>query len=616
MPRRIAFAASVTVPHAPEELWPFVANTDRMDRAVGLPPAHFTRLQRVEGGEEHLGEYRLLGRTLVRWIEHPFEWEWPQRYAVVREYQRGPLVRYYGGAELVPTGTGTRIRVFSEFTPRRRGFAPLVRFGIGPITIRRACRQYRAIAAYLTGRLASPFPTLARQRAQADVVRLDAQIAQLRAEGAPSLPTLALRRLLAEAADEDVAGMRPLELAARWGLDPRQTLETFLRATLVGLLVVRWELLCPGCRGVRAKAAHLRDLAASNRCPACNLHVVADIDEAIEARFYPDPAIRSAEVGTYCVGGPMNTPHRLAHRPLPPGASHEWHLDLAAGRYVFRSPQSGASADLLVECASGADRAAVAITATALEPATLAVRAGRVAIGATNTLPHPATIALDDARWAQHGTTPSKLLTLPAFHAFFSAEALAPGVELAIGRVGLLFTDLAGSTALYERAGDARAFRLVGEHFALLQAAIEAAGGALVKTIGDAVMASFPDGRTALLAALAIQRDIRRLDTQGLAAPATLVKVGVHAGACYAVTLNERLDYFGTAVNLAARAQREAAGGEIVATAAAFGEDGASLVADRGLRGEPLAVSVKGLRTPVQLYRIACQGLAGRSVAR
>jgi class 3 adenylate cyclase len=129
-------------------------------------------------------------------------------------------------------------------------------------------------------------------------------------------------------------------------------------------------------------------------------------------------------------------------------------------------------------------------------------------------------------------------------------------------------------------------------------------------------MASFPDGRTALLAALAIQRDIHRLDTRGLAAPATLVKVGVHAGACYAVTLNERLDYFGTAVNLAARAQREAAGGEVVATAAAFGEDGASLVADHGLRGEPFAVPVKGLRTPVQLYRIACQGLAGRRVAR
>ena len=178
---------------------------------------------------------------------------------------------------------------------------------------------------------------------------------------------------------------------------------------------------------------------------------------------------------------------------------------------------------------------------------------------------------------------------------------------MAIGRVGLLFTDLAGSTALYERAGDARAFRLVGETFRDPARGDQAAGGALVKTIGDAVMAAFPDGRAALVAALAIQRDIRSLDTRGLADPARLVRVGVHAGACYAVTLNERLDYFGTAVNLTARAQHEADGGEVVATAAAFEEAGAATgVADCGLRGESFAVMVKGLSAPVHLYRIAC----------
>lgn len=613
MPRAIAVEATVTVPHPPERLWPFVTDTSRMDRAVGLPAAHFTRTEQVEGGEEQIGEYRLLGQTIARWIEHPFEWERPRRYSVVREYLSGPLLRYYGGAELTPSAEGTRIRVFSEFTPRHWAAAPSIRFGVARITLHRACQQYRAIAAFLEGRAVDAFPTLAESRSPAKTERLDTLIAQLRAEGAASAPTAALRRLIAEAADEEVAGMRPLELAGRWGTDPRETLELFLRATLVGLLELRWEMLCPSCRGVKASSGHLRELGQPGHCPACNLHFVADTDEAIEVRFYPNPAIRLAEVGTYCVGGPMQTPHRLAQCLLPAGATREWRLDLPPGRYTLRSPQSGGSTRLSVGETADVDRVDVSVVAEALRPATAEVRPGRVAIGLTNAGSSRATIILDDARWARDGATPGQLMLLPAFHDLFSAEALAPGVELAVGRVGLLFTDLAGSTALYERVGDARAFRLVGDHFTILRTAIEAAGGTLIKTIGDAVMAGFPDGHSALAAALAIQRDVRDFDTRGLADPATLIKIGVHSGACYAVTLNERLDYFGNAVNLAARAQNEAHGGEIVVTAPTFDERSEALVAELGLRAEPFEVRLKGLSAPVRLYRIDTQPLDARS---
>jgi class 3 adenylate cyclase len=194
-------------------------------------------------------------------------------------------------------------------------------------------------------------------------------------------------------------------------------------------------------------------------------------------------------------------------------------------------------------------------------------------------------------------------MLLPAFRTLLSDEALAPGFELAVGRVGLVFSDLAGSTSLYERTGDARAFRLVGEHFVMLQAAIEAAGGVVVKTIGDAVMAAFPDGRAALQGALNMQYAIRKLDTAGLADPARLLKVGVHVGTCYAVTLNDRLDYFGAAVNLAARAQHEAQGGEIVATVAAYGE-GRVALAGAPITVERFEVRLRGFSEPTELIRL------------
>jgi class 3 adenylate cyclase len=121
-------------------------------------------------------------------------------------------------------------------------------------------------------------------------------------------------------------------------------------------------------------------------------------------------------------------------------------------------------------------------------------------------------------------------------------------------------------------------------------------------------MAAFTDGRAALAAALAIQRQIRALDTAGIVDTRQLVKIGVHSGPCFVVTLNERLDYFGMAVNLAARAQHEARGGEIVATEAVFAEAREEIAA-AGLAGERVDVVLKGLREAVHLYRFDCQHL-------
>jgi hypothetical protein len=138
VPRPVHVETTVTVPYTPEQLWRYVADTQRMDRAVGLPRAHFTRVPRPEGGEIVTGEYRL-GKRLAyaRWQEHPFIWERPRHYSIVREYVRGPIVRFHGGAELESvapengSGERTTIHVFGEFTPRHPIFAPFIRWGVG-----------------------------------------------------------------------------------------------------------------------------------------------------------------------------------------------------------------------------------------------------------------------------------------------------------------------------------------------------------------------------------------------------------------------------------------------------------------------------------------------------
>src|SRR5262249_12322531 len=153
------------------------------------------------------------------------------------------------------------------------------------------------------------------------------------------------------------------------------------------------------------------------------------------------------------------------------------------------------------------------------------------------------------------------------------------GDEGRISRIAFLFTDIKGSSDLYNQVGDARAYGFVREHYAVLTRAVRDHDGAVVKTIGDAVMAAFTDPVAALDAALAIRAGIAAFHRQlaaeeGGSGVAIVVKLGLHCGPCIAVTLNDRLDYFGRTVNLAARLQNESRGGDIVLSEALAAEPG------------------------------------------
>src|SRR5262249_33139386 len=146
----------------------------------------------------------------------------------------------------------------------------------------------------------------------------------------------------------------------------------------------------------------------------------------------------------------------------------------------------------------------------------------------------------------------------------FSSDLLRPGTTLRVARVALLFTDLTDSTALYTRVGDAKAFKVVHEHFDLLLGIIGERRGTLVKTIGDAVMAAFVEERDAIAAAVDMLERFPAFRGGLPEAGRTFLKVGVYAGPCYVVTANGILDYFGQTVNLAARLQGTAGPGELI----------------------------------------------------
>jgi class 3 adenylate cyclase len=196
-----------------------------------------------------------------------------------------------------------------------------------------------------------------------------------------------------------------------------------------------------------------------------------------------------------------------------------------------------------------------------------------------------------------------RLLMTQTFRDFFRSEVIGATEGIAVLDVTLVFTDLKGSTALYERIGDLNAYIQVQRHFQHLLDVTVRHNGAVTKTIGDAVMAAFLTSADAVQAAIDMREAVDDLN-RDRAQRDFILKIGVHRGASIAVTLNERLDYFGQTVNIAARVQNLADGDEICITEEVYG---APKVAEI-IAPYPVAKSeaeLKGVSKPMSIYRLA-----------
>jgi class 3 adenylate cyclase len=207
--------------------------------------------------------------------------------------------------------------------------------------------------------------------------------------------------------------------------------------------------------------------------------------------------------------------------------------------------------------------------------------------------------------WGDQAATAAEVTALQLFRDLFSAEALRPGDQISVGQMTILFTDLRNSTRLYREIGDSVAFGAVMNHFDVLREEIAREGGSIVKMLGDAVMAVFTRPAPALRATIASQEKLAN-PPEGMRP--LMLKAGIHAGPCIAVTLNERLDYFGSNVNIAARLEPLSDGADCVITDDVRRDPEVSeLLEDpsHGLEASPTEAQLKGFeREHFNLWRV------------
>ena len=593
-------------PKPPEAIWPFVADTARVNELSGSPRYNVEERADKQG---RIHRFASIGHwpLQLRWEEGYGEWQEPRRLSQTRYFLNGPLRRSQSDFELLPEGNGTKL-VFSAEVDCVGVLGWLAKLSgrIGREADKRLATIEQLVAnsedAGLTpgaGRDAAIKPAARR--------RFDTLIAELDYDPASHGLAPKLADLLLHSPTLPLGSIRPLAMARQWQAAPDQTVEMFLAAQRIGILAMGWDLLCPRCRGAKSRVKHLHDLPEGAHCSSCNIDYQRNFTRNVELTFHPEPWLRQLPKGEFCMLGQGSTPHVKFQAEVVAHSRQSFQLGLTPGPYRFRTVEAGAEADANI----GSDRFIPEITAngadlTLIEPG----RPGEFVID--NDTDRPLIFAIEERNWAKDALTGEAVIAMPAFRRLCPEQLLRPGDEVEIGRVAIMFTDLQGSTKLYDDIGDASAYRLVRDHFAFLSERIARHNGFVVKTVGDAVMAAFHDPADAVRAVLSIQDDVASFN-KGRADGGIVLKLGLHLGGCIAVTTGDLIDYFGSVVNTAARLEHQCKGGEIIISEAVLADPEArNALAGRAVTED--SATLRGLAAPVRFVRVGATNSAAKQV--
>jgi class 3 adenylate cyclase len=447
-----------------------------------------------------------------------------------------------------------------------------------------------------------------------------------------------LETLLRSGTDEALYRINPIQFATEKSIAEAEAIDLFLHACVAGLFDMDWLLVCPMCSDVVESFRSLRKLHTHFHCHLCQSDYDAALDDYIAVTFTVSPAVRGIRfhepdalsawdyVFSYKItpGGimPDGVPWREAAKGLvraltriEPGATAHLEVDAAEGGLLGQDFESDAQFFFPVAREAGVtpphlpvilDRGTCVAAAANIAP-------GKVVFDVRNAGKLPVVfgiLQLPNATFQRPKLhfTPSlsgkRLLMTQTFRDVFRSEVISATEGIAVLDVTLVFTDLKGSTALYERVGDLAAFDLVRAHFHALLEIISSEKGAVVKTIGDAVMATFVRPEHAIVAGLRMRAAMDELNKKR-GTDDLIVKIGIHEGPCLAVMLNERQDYFGQTVNIAARVQSLSTAQEIHITGPVLDAPAvAEVLKQREIRPIQKQAALRGIADKMVVYEI------------
>ena len=574
----------------PEDLWTLVADTNRFNRDAGLPRVEAVSNKRGTNERRRLRLFKF--GMPVEWEEQPFEWIKPFRFGVVRRYSKGPVAEVRVRAELTPKKDGGTHLVYEIWaTPKNAIGRTAIPFQFGVVAARNFAKTFHEYDRLLSSRERPPlYHKTEAQLSPGGRERLETVRQKMIEQHAKRDAIEKLVQIISEGDDLTLSRIRPHELADYWHLARRDMLEACLLATRNGILDLQWDIICPHCRGAVVSGKSLKEVGPSSFCESCNIDFNVNFDRSVELTFSPNTAVRRVERQMFCVGGPQVTPHIIAQQLLKANEERILNLPLEAGRYRLRTSRLK-SGHLFEVCDEGKSSMTFEANTEGWSSEEIKLNTN-VELKLSNKTNEEQLFIFERMKWSDQAATAAEVTALQMFRDLFSQEALRPGELISVGTLTVLFTDLRGSTKLYRDIGDAPAFGRVMRHFDVLRECIAEEEGALVKTIGDAVMAVFRRPAAAIRATFKAQKQLVHPADDSLP---LFLKAGIHTGPAIAVTLNERLDYFGGTINMAARLEGLSSGEDVVISSTVYRDpEVTAMLESEEFRAEPFEIKLKG----------------------
>ena len=446
----------------------------------------------------------------------------------------------------------------------------------------------------------------------------------------------AIEKLVQDAPDRALCRVNVFDFAAKAGLEEERVIAAFLHAARLGIFELSWNVLCPGCGGVLDSTTTLKSVDKDEyACAWCASGYTPTLDEIVEVTFTVSRRVR--HIAAHDPDElPFNEYFRqvfwgsgidvqdnfeeliqdivLESLELPPAEKALLSLQLPSEFVILLDPVTHGTLFIDVKGEPTRERQNLTFVFDRVraQTETVQLRPGPLRLSLENHTDSRVLPGLWVANDKLHELlgqrkpflTAKRLLTNQVFRDLYGTNTIDAEQRLKITSLTFLFTDLRGSTELYERVGDLAAFDLVRAHFQVLNEIVATEAGAVVKTIGDAVMATFPSPDRALTAALRMREAMGRLN-DGHNGHDLLLKIGIHEGPCLAVVLNDRQDYFGTTVNIASRVQGLADSRSILATGPVVEHPQASsLLATNGLSPVAQRRALRGIAEELAVYEI------------
>ncbi|MDM8543025.1 DUF5939 domain-containing protein [Desulfococcaceae bacterium HSG9] len=447
----------------------------------------------------------------------------------------------------------------------------------------------------------------------------------------------AFGKALTELDNWELYRINPIQFAADRGMNPDEIVNLFVCAARIGLFDLTWDLICPVCSGLLSTDQVISHLnRESFHCAYCHVDLPVILDDYIEITFTVNPEVYQININPYHDHDTFRQAFFSRNFKFPkvtiktilqchiefffvwPEKYETYEFELKPERmYRLISIKINSGVSLITdnsEASSGTQTVHIHGDSGKFSPEEVRLHPGQVKLYVHNAHSSPIDILIFEADYPllhklekdyppiiAPFLTGKMLLNNQAFRSLFKMQELATDLRISVRSLTMLFTDLKGSTKLYDTVGDMRAYRLIQNHFSLLEESARKYAGAIVKTMGDAIMASFSEPGNGVMAAVDMMKNICNMpeDENGKLG----LKIGLHEGPALTVNNDGRLDYFGQTVNIAARVQGLAQAGEIWLSDSVFhGTNVNEPLQANGYTYEARSVKLKGVGHHAKVY--------------